>query len=453
MFKRMFSDRPAQSGGAPTAGVQAHARFKPSEVLAINLSDRAAQAAVKFGFKVAQHTNLPNLGMSVSQLSAPDGMAADKASEYLARQLPGESFSLNHVYSLYQAATGSHEPPEGVTNAAPRHSSKQEACLEREHCYGSSMIRWNADVQSCAKGVKVGVIDTGVDLNHPTFAEHKVIVTHILPNGRVPAANWHGTGVLAMLAGDPLSGTPGLIPDAVIYMADVFFADTEGFPISDSMAMLRALDLMEKYEVEVVNLSVSGPKDKAVEHAITAMAKKGVIFVAAAGNDGPAAPAAYPAAYPPVIAVTAVDSELRGYRYANRGAYISVAAPGVKIWTALPDSKEGYQSGTSFAAPYVTAVAAALYPYLPGKKKQRNKDAMMTWFNYRVPSEPGASSVYGKGLIMAPNLSIGPDGRCRLKPLPASPWVASNTDPSENNQPRVSPRRTRAPGGVRPAGN
>lgn len=456
LFKRMFSEGekpPARSSAGATAKPSPRPRPSASDVLAINLSDEAASVVTKLGFKVAQRTQLANLGVSVAEISPPEGMDAEKASEYLSSQLPGEDFALNHSYRPYQAATGHHEPPEGVIDAGPRRASKQEACIPREHCYGSSMIRWNADVQSCAKGVKVGVIDTGVDLDHPTFSEHKVIVTHTLPDGRVPAGNWHGTGVLALLAGDPLSGTPGLIPDAKIYMADVFFADSEGFPISNTAAMLRALNLMEQYEVQVVNLSVSGPEDKNVRKAIERMSKNGVIFVAAAGNEGPAGQAAYPAAYPQVIAVTAVDNELRSYRYANRGPYISVSAPGVRIWTALPNAKEGYQSGTSFAAPYVTAVAAATYPLVPGKRADKHKESLMNLFHYRASSEPDAANVYGKGLIVAPDVIIGPDGKCSLKALTSATARSAATPvqpPPAASPPRPAPLPAHR---MKPAGN
>ena len=71
-----------------------------------------------------------------------------------------------------------------------------------------------------------------------------------------------------------------------------------------------------------------------------------------------------------VIAVTAVDKNLRGYIHANHGDYIDVAAPGVEIWTALPGVLEGYQSGTSFAAPHVTAILAAAHGRVQDKSKE-----------------------------------------------------------------------------------
>jgi subtilisin family serine protease len=76
---------------------------------------------------------------------------------------------------------------------------------------------------------------------------------------------------------------------------------------------------------------------------------------------------AYPAAYPEVIAVTAVDRNKRSYAEANHGTYIDMAAPGVRIWTALPNNQQGMLSGTSFAAPFVTAIAAATYDTIPMK--------------------------------------------------------------------------------------
>ena len=88
-------------------------------------------------------------------------------------------------------------------------------------------------------------------------------------------------------------------------------------------------------------MSLVGPKDDLVHDRISDMARKGVVFVAAAGNGGPDAAAGYPAAYEEVIAVTAVDRKGGNYDHANRGTYIDVAAPGVQIRTALPGGKDG----------------------------------------------------------------------------------------------------------------
>ena len=109
-------------------------------------------------------------------------------------------------------------------------------------------------------------------------------------------------------------------------------------------------------------MSLVGPKDDLVHERISDMA------TATAWCSWPqpatAAPTrapGYPAAYEEVIAVTAVDRKGGNYDHANRGTYIDVAAPGVQILAALPGGKEGLLSGTSFAAPFVTAVVAVAY--------------------------------------------------------------------------------------------
>ena len=95
-----------------------------------------------------------------------------------------------------------------------------------------------------------------------------------------------------------------------------------------------------------------------------------------------------------MIAVTAVTKDLRNYPYANRGEHIDVAAPGVDIWTAWPEAREGYRSGTSFASPFVTGVLA-IYPpdVLRGSKNN-----LLEHVNITDLGPPGRDPIYGRGL-------------------------------------------------------
>jgi subtilisin family serine protease len=188
-----------------------------------------------------------------------------------------------------------------------------------------------------------------------------------------------------------------LIPNAEFYVADAFVADQDGSPVSDTASVLKALDLMKAFEVHVINMSLSGPRDEMVESAISKLIEEGIVFVAAAGNGGPTAPPAFPAAYPPVIAVTAVNKYLNSYPYANRGKYIDVAAPGVRIWTAVSKEKHDYVSGTSFAAPYVTAIVATLVG-----QGVKTKNAILDRLETKDLGPPGNDLIYGRGLLMAP---------------------------------------------------
>jgi subtilisin family serine protease len=211
------------------------------------------------------------------------------------------------------------------------------------------------------------------------------------------APSGHGTGILALLGGRPDSSTPGLIHKATFLVASIFFID-DGEAVTDTVSLLNALNWMSVSDVKLVNMSFSGPQDDLLEARIMKLRSQGVVFAAAAGNEGLAASPSYPAAYPQVIAVTAVDKKLQVYPSANRGVYIDVAAPGVRVWTAIPNSRDGYRSGTSFAVPFVTAVLAIQRSETLRLLKDDLLDQIKT-----VPLEPRRRSpTYGRGLLQAP---------------------------------------------------
>ena len=371
-------------------------QFEPQEVLAVNATTQVIAQAKALGFKVNSATTLKSLALSVARLTAPDGMNSAEAEAFLQQKLPNVVFALNKKYRIYRTATGT-EPQQENRTAPPAKSLREGGC-SGDHCFGRDVVGWRPELSTCSKGVSIGIIDTAIDTSHPVFKSKKLEVNHFgSGGGRGP--DWHGTGVTALLAGDSASAIPGLVPDATFLIADVFHADTDNQPASDTLSMLRAFDWLEQRGAKIVNMSLAGPPDDLLRTAIERLAeKKGIIFVAAAGNEGPAAGPSYPAAYDHVIAVTAVGKDLASYRYANRGDYIDFAAPGVAIWTALPGAGEGYHSGTSFATPYVTAAIASYYNRLPSKSKAEAIRAIKV----RDLGAPGPDPIYGRGLILAP---------------------------------------------------
>ena len=108
----------------------------------------------------------------------------------------------------------------------------------------------------------------------------------------------------------------------------------------------------------MVNISLAGPPNALLEEAVRRAVARGVLVVAAVGNDGPAAPPRYPAAYPDVIGVTAVDGGGVIYRRAARGSHVDLAAPGVNVVAASAPNSYQPATGTSFAAPAVAAMLA-----------------------------------------------------------------------------------------------
>jgi subtilisin family serine protease len=326
----------------------------------------------------------------------PRGVDPAEAMRLLQENIPGENFQLNRLYRLYQPAMKENKESREAHLGSPAVAGEKKCAGDR--CYAQSTIQWKDQLAPCSRNVKIGVIDTGYDLRHPAFKSQKILSKAFMPEGRNPAANWHGTGVLALLAGRSDSGTPGLAPAASYHAASIFYADEDGGTVTDTVSFLKALDWMGNSGVRIVNMSFAGPRDDLVESKIASLSARGMVFTAAAGNEGPTAAPAYPAAYPQVIAVTAVTKDLRNYPYANRGDHIDLAAPGTDIWTAWPDAKEGYRSGTSFAAPFVTGVLAVYPPDV----LREPKESLLERVNVTDLGATGRDPIYGRGLLRAP---------------------------------------------------
>jgi hypothetical protein len=361
--------------------------YSANEVLAENLSANELERVRALGFTVEEEKD-----GAVTRLVVPSEMTALDAATLLQRELPDSSFHLNRIYRIYHPAAN-----EADTNEIEHEGPDKTPCA-KDRCYGRQAIQWQDNFGKCASRLKIGIIDTHVDVRHKTFAGQRILQQTFMPDGRQLAESGHGTAVLAILAGRPDSITPGLVSEADFFVASIFFVGDDGSIQTDTVSLLKALHWMDRSGVQLVNMSFSGPKDPLVEARFDRLRNSGMAFTAAAGNEGLAADPSYPAAYSQIIAVTAVDKKMQIYPSANRGDYIDLAAPGVHIWTAMPDSKAGYVSGTSFAAPYMTAMLAIQRPEALQMSKDRLLDQVKT-----VSLEPGERSrTYGRGLLQAP---------------------------------------------------
>ncbi len=368
--------------------------FAPYEVLGVGLDDTSIEHAKFLGFIKTGESSLTAQGdRRIVRFLVPPSWDAPRAQDLLTKELPGHRFETNKIYRLYRAAM---KDDLGLAKAGEP-VLPGTACPP-DRCFARKIIQWQDQLSPCARGQRIGVIDTKIDRTHPTFQGALIHEAGFAPDNRPAAPDWHGTGVLALLAGNPASGTPGLVPRAEFFAASIFFSEANGAMATDTVSLMRALGWMQDNDVRIINMSFAGPPDGLVKDEIEKLRSRGVVLVAAAGNEGPAADPAYPAAYPQVIAVTAVAKDLVNYRYANRGDHIDVAAPGVDIWTAVPGAREGYHSGTSFAAPHVTGILALL----PRDSLIGNKNDLLDSLPFQDLGAQGRDPVYGRGLLVAP---------------------------------------------------
>jgi len=209
-------------------------------------------------------------------------------------------------------------------------------------------------------GVKVAMVDSGVNPTHPALAGVRLSVIDVIKNNTRPTPEAHGTAIAGIIAGR--NGLDGVAPDAELLAIRAFHQSSGSGAAarSSSYYVSKGVSRAVDEAVRVINLSLTGPQDKLVTQTVEQALLARIVVVAAAGNAGPKAPPAYPAAQAGVIAVTATDGKDRLYKHANRGSYVTLAAPGVDILVADPGGGYDYMSGTSMAAAYVSGFAALM---------------------------------------------------------------------------------------------
>jgi len=292
---------------------------------------------------------------------------------------------------------------------------------------------------SSGAGVRVAVIDSGVDGEHPELAAR--VIEKIDVTGYGYSADRHGTAIAGLIAGEANNevGAFGMAPAASLIAIKACEPASRGAVASRcwSSTIAKALDAALQRDVPIINMSLAGPQDPLVSRLVDAAIAKGRLVIAAAGNGGPDAKPSFPASHPGVLAVTAIDPRARTYAQATRGSYIDVAAPGVEVPVPVPGSTyPGQLSGTSMASAHVAGVAALLLSSAPKTTAVALRDALQA---SAVPVVSAKPEDTGKGRIdaCAASLALGEQlAGCvtDATAAPKQPSTAAASDPQGDQQ-------------------
>jgi subtilisin family serine protease len=336
-----------------------------NEILAFSPGEAALGAASAAGFVVSRERVLEGIDARIVVLRVPEHVATARALKDLRAKDPQGSYDFNHLYM----ESGD------VAPAAPAAPASAETPVESAP---GEVLR------------KVGLVDGGIDAAHSAFRAMK-LHTHGCDDRPVPSA--HGTAVASLLVGNT-EGFRGAAAGAELYAADIYC----GLPTGGAVdAVAEAFAWLAREAVPVINVSLVGPPNLMLQELVRRVIAHGQIIVAAVGNDGPAAPPLYPASYPGVLGVTAVDRHDRVLPEAARGNQVAFAAPGADMVAASAPQAFAPVRGTSFAAPIVAGILANS-PHALSKAAADEAVASLARGATDLGA-PGRDPVYGYGLV------------------------------------------------------
>ncbi|HYU34299.1 MAG TPA: S8 family serine peptidase [Thermoanaerobaculia bacterium] len=252
------------------------------------------------------------------------------------------------------------------------------------------------------KGVRIAVIDTGVDVSHPDLRGRIARVGNFVEHGEQEFTNdIHGTAVVGVIAAETNNqvGIVGVAPQAEIYALKACWPKAPGTreAVCDSYTLARAIDFAIAQGVQILNFSLGGPHDPLLARLIGTALQRGIVVVAADPGDSQRS---FPASLPGVIAVLGVDQAVPGAPQPRAGPP-DVGAPSVDILSTVPHGSYDFFSGSSLAAAQVSGVVALLLEREPHLAPAQVGDLLRQTSRKHSPSQVDAcaalAAVVGQG--------------------------------------------------------
>lgn len=308
--------------------------------------------------------------------------------------------------------------------------------LSAEYTDSWGIVKIGADISASrgfkGAGIKVAIIDSGIDYNHPELKDNYKGGYNFVADNTDPYDDdtiSHGTHIAGIIAAkDNGTGVVGVAPEASLYAVKVFGANGAGGELS---MIIAGIEWAIENKMNVVNLS--GGIDatlaqmmpevfKPLQDVCDLAYKNGIVLVAAAGNTGNGT-VSIPAAYGSVIAVSAIDQNnqravFSRFESSSFGPEIELTAPGTDIKSTVKGGGYALLSGTSQAAPHVSGAAAAILS--SGITDENGNGSVADEVRQRLAATavdlgtPGRDTFFGWGLVDLAAATASVDKHLRL---------------------------------------
>ncbi|MCC3374981.1 S8 family peptidase [Cohnella sp. REN36] len=263
-----------------------------------------------------------------------------------------------------------------VTVRAPLRATRSVLASDLNIPWGVRRIRaplaWN---RTTGQRVKIGVIDTGVDFQHPDLRHALERGINLLQRTMLPHDdNGHGTHIAGSIAAaNPIRGMIGVAPRSSIYPVKAFDHNGTAF-VSD---IILGIEWCVRNRIDIVNMSFGmRTRSKALLSAVNNAYRSGVLIVASSGNDGKRGEIDFPARFANTVSVGALNRQGRIAKFTNRSAMVDIYAPGEQIESAWLRGRRRIMSGTSMATSHVTGAIALLLAEKPELTPGEIKDIL-----------------------------------------------------------------------------